>query len=182
MKDKFLQEKHIFYKEFRTTNTSLVLGLIIISFGTYLIHWFYKRTQEFNYVEKDAPEAQRAAAVLAIVPLGWLIIIRIIKKLIFTGVVGEIIEIVGWGLIIFMVLKFLHDFCVSFGKITGTKGIYWFAILTIGIVGIICTIFKIYILSILVLFIVLTIPAMQSELNSHFNRMTIKKNSNIFYN
>jgi len=182
MKGKFLEEKHIFYKEFRTTNASLVLGLIIISFGTYLIHWFYKRTQEFNYIEKNAPQAQRAAAVLAIIPVGWLIIIYIIKKLILTGVIGEIVEIVGWGIVLFIISKFLYDFCISFGKITGTRGVYWFIMLMLGITGVICTIFKIYIFSILVLFIMLTIPAMQLELNSHFNRMTIKKNSNIFYN
>ena len=175
------------FYSFHTTHTEIwefnieVLGLIIITFGIYLIEWFYKRTEEFTYIDRFSPNPQRAATVLFIIPLGWLIISKIIKKLIFTGIIGEIIEIIGWGLILFLIIKFIFDFCISFGRITKTNGIYWFLILLTGTIGIICTILQIYILSILTISIILTIPAMQLELNSHFNKMTIKKNSNIFY-
>ena len=182
MRSEALEKKKLFYHEFRQTNASLVLGLIIISFGIFLIPWFYKKCKELSYLDNNTPEPQRAAAILFLIPIGWFIITKILTKLIITGSPGKVITMIGWSLILFLIIKFLHDFSLVFGNITGTTGTYWFLILLIGVVGVVGTILQYYYMSILILFLIFVIPAMQLELNSHFSRITMKKDSNVFYN
>lgn len=181
MRREALYSRKYLYKEFRETNALIVFGLLIISLGTYSIPWFYNRSKELYTINPEAPDPQRVATVLAILPFGWLIISKIIKNLVFTKIFGEIIEIVGWGLIIFLILKLFYDFTKAVEKLTGTNGKLWFLSLTLGLSGIILTILKFYQLSFLTAFLIIFIPAIQSELNSHFYRMKIKKDTNIFY-
>ena len=154
-------KREIYFKEFRSMNPSLVFGLIIISFGLYMISWLYTRNREFELLDRYAPDAARGTAVLFLLPLSWLMIVFTIKNIIgFQNLFIDILEIVVWVGLIFLVLKYFLDFCLSFGRITGTTGIYWFFV---------C------------IFLFIAIPAMQSELNSHFERMDMRRKSNTFY-
>ncbi|MDA3855207.1 MAG: hypothetical protein PF569_03025 [Candidatus Woesearchaeota archaeon] len=154
-------KREIYFKEFRETNPWLVLGLIIISLGFYIITWIYSKNKEFEHLDKFSPDAARGAAVMMLLPFGWFYVVLIIKRLIIDNLFVEILEIVIWGFILFLVLKYIYEFCLSFGRITRTNGIYWFFLFFIPII---------------------TIPAMQMELNSHFNRMAMQDKSNNFYN
>ena len=155
------RKRAIYFKEFKTMNPSLVFGLIIISFGLYMISWLYTRNREFELLDEHAPAAARGTAVLFLLPLSWYMIVFVIKNIIhFQNLFVDILEIVVWTGLIFLIIKYFLDFCLSFGRITGTRGFYWFLL---------C----------LVLFI--AVPAMQSELNSHFERMSMRRKSNTFY-
>lgn len=153
-------KREIYFKEFRETNPWLVLGLIIISLGFYIITWIYSKNKEFENSDKLAPDAARGAAVMMLLPFGWFYTIFIIKRFIADNLFVGIIEIVIWGFIIFAIFKYIFEFCLSFGRITKTNGIYWFFLFFIPII---------------------TIIAMQMELNSHFTRMTMQDKSNNFY-
>jgi hypothetical protein len=132
----------------------LVFGLIIISLGTFIIPWIYTKNKEFRYLDKDAPNPPRGVVVLTMLPFIWGYSFYIIRKLIIKHPLTIGIEIVGWSFIIFLIIKYILDFCLSFGRITDTNGFLWFALFIIPI---------------------LTIPAMQAELNSHFQRMQVRK-------
>ena len=154
------KQKHHYSREYLQLNPALVFGLILISCGIYAITWIYTRNKEFEILDKHTPNHIRGSIVLMLLPLSWFYIIFIIKKLIMNNLFIEITQITIWGILIFLILKYLYDFCMSFGKITKTNGIYWFLIIPIFII---------------------TIPIMQAELNSHFSKLILKSRSKTFY-
>ncbi len=172
-----------FYRDFHESNPALILGLMIISFGLYLVNWIYLRNREFEALDDLAPDANRGAIILMILPFIWFFFIQILKKLfsLDSNLFVSIMEILGWGFITFLVLKYFLDFSLSYGRITQTNGIIWFFGFLLGIVGIYAVAFKWYYLSFLLIFFFLIIPAMQAELNVHYKRITIKKERSIFY-
>ena len=172
-----------FYNEFIQTNPALVLGLMIISFGLYAINWIYLKNKDFEKIDKFSPEANRGAIILMILPFSWFFIISISEKFIFnpSNLIFSIINIVGWGFILFLILKYLLDFSLSYGRITQTNGLYWFIGFLTSIIGIILFYYKIYWFSLIYLFLFILIPAMQAELNIHYKRFTIKKERHSFY-
>ncbi len=172
-----------FYKQYHQISPSLILGLTIITLGLYIINWLYLRNKEFETLDTEAPDSNRGAIIMMIFPFAWFFIMQVLRTLIFTkeNLAIEIINIVGWGIIFFLILKYLLDFCISFGRVTQTQGFFWFFLFFLGIVGIICFLFDLYLLGLLFIFVILSIPAMQAELNSRFSRYAIKKENNIFY-
>lgn len=153
-------KKEIYFKEFRETNPWLIVGLIIISAGFYMIIWIYSKNKEFEHLDKFSPDATRGASVMILLPFGWFFIILIIKTYILNNLFIGILEIVIWGFIIFVILKYIYEFCLSFGRITKTNGIYWFIIFIIPM---------------------FTITLMQIELNSHFTRTSMQDKNNHLY-
>ena len=149
-----------FSREFEQTNPALTLGLIFITLSIYAPMWIYSRNKEFEKIDKDAPHSLRGLSLMLLIPFGWLFTIFIIRKLIFDNLATQILEIVVWGCILALIIKYLFEFCLSFGRITGTNGLYWFLLLP--------------------LFIII-IPSMQAELNSHFNRLILRKQATGFY-
>jgi len=176
-------KKPEFYLNYKETNAGLVLGLIIISFGFYIINWIYLKNKDFEKLDPNTPNSNRGAIIMMVIPFIWFFILMVFKNLFFdkNSLFLGIFEIVGWGLILFLVLKYILDFCNSFGKITQTFGFNWFIFYFLGILGII-SIFYNFIWTIpLVIMLLIVVPMMQSELNSHFTRRSMKKKSNIFY-
>lgn len=172
-----------FYKNFRETNPALVLGLIFITIGFYIIHWLYVKNKDFEEIDQDAPDSTRGAIILMILPFMWFFIIFIFKKIFgHENLYLQISEIVGYGIIIFLILKYLFDFCISFGKITKTNGLFWYLSFFFPILGIVLSFFDFYYLLPLVFFLIIVVPAMQAELNSYIQKFQIKKESNLFYN
>ena len=107
-----------FYKDYRETNPTLVLGIILISFGFYIIH--YMKNKEFEEIDSNSPEAARGAIILMVLPFIWFFIIFIIKKIITENlnILIKICETIGWSIIIFLILNYIYDFCMTFGRIT----------------------------------------------------------------
>ncbi len=172
-----------FYEEFSQTNPYLISGLLIISLGLYMINWIYVKNKEFEKLDDLAPDALRGAIIMMILPLTWFFITIFLKLIIFSpeNLVIQIIEIVGWGLLFLLIIKYLLDFCISFGRITQTNGFLWIFTFIIGVTGIIFTMYQKPFGLILILIMVLAIPAMQAELNLFYNRITRKKEKQTFY-
>ena len=178
-----VSENTQFYKSYKETGTSLVLGLIILTLGLYTINWIYMRNKEFESLDKHAPDSNRGAIILMVLPFAWFFITAVLEKLVFNpnSTIFSIIEILGWSLVIFLVIKYIFDFCISYGKITKTFGILWFILFLIGIIGVISIFLKIKCTIPLVFFLIIVIPAMQNELNAHFRKFNITKSKNSFY-
>lgn len=177
-------QRENFFKEFKETNPSLVLGLIVISLGLYIINWIFVRNKDFETLDEDAPDSKRGAIIMMIIPFSWFFIIYVLKYVIFKHppLIIEIMEIVGWGIIIFLLLKYIFDFCHSFSKLTRTSHLFWFGFFLLGFIGIISTfLFKFYYLSPLTFFLIITIPAMQAELNSVFKSHAMTKKRDTYY-
>lgn len=173
-----------YYKDFTETKPSLVMGLTIISFGFYIINWIYLRNKEFEILSEHAPESKRGAVLMMVLPLFWFFFIQILKNIFFSNenVVIGILEIVGFGIIFFLILKYIFDFCETFGQITKSPGIIWFIPFFLGVIGIIGIIFKFYYTLPLLFFLFIVTPAMQAELNKNFHKIAMKKQDNNFYN
>ena len=155
------KKKEEYFHNYQHVTAPLVLGLIIISLGTFIFPWIYTKNKEFEYLDPQTPDPRRGIVVLMLLPFGWGYFFYIFKNLIFSHPLITTIDIVGWSFIIFLILKYIFDFCQSFGKITDTSGWGWFFLFLVPF---------------------LTIPAMQAELNSHFHRMQIKKKYEWLYN
>lgn len=95
------QKRISFFKNFRKTNPTLLLGLIIISFGTYMIPWIYIRNKDFKSFDNEAPDENRGAVVLFMFPVGWAYVMFIVKKFMFDNLLVKVIEYVGWSVVIF---------------------------------------------------------------------------------
>lgn len=160
MRNSLLKYETEYFKNYTQVNASLVLGLIVISLGLYMIPWIYIKNREFEGIDKDAPDSRRGFVVLVMVPFFWAYAVFVCKTLIMDNLAVEIVEIVGWGFAIFLILKYLFDFCMAYARITRTNGFLWFLLFFIPF---------------------LTIPAMQAELNSKFNRMHMKRTHENFY-
>ena len=181
--DRNYSKNNDFFKEFRETSPALILGLIIVTLGLFIINWIFLRNREFDKLDKNAPNPNRGAVIMMILPFGWFFILQVLKELIFgyENLFIGIFEIVGYFLILFLLLKYLLEFCLTFGRITNTHGIFWFLLFLVGVIGLIGIIFEFYPVATLTIFLLLVIPVMQSELNSHFSRFTIRKKNNVFY-
>lgn len=180
---KYIREDSEFYKQYHETSPSLVMGLIILSFGLYIINWIFLRNKDFEELDENAPDSNRGAILMIIIPFGWFFLTTILKNLIFSpnNLLIGILEIVGWGIIIFLIYKYLFDFCLSYGRITKTNGLLWFGLFIISGIGIVGIIIENYYLIFLLPILMIIIPAMHSELNKQFHILNIKQKSTTFY-
>lgn len=171
--------------DFKQTNPSLILGLIIISFGTYIINWIYHKNKELLLIVPHAPEAIRGVLLMTIFPFLWFFITFTIKNLILkpNNKIIIYIENFGWIIILILIIKYLFDFCFIFGEITDTNGHLWFLTISTPIIAIsIGIILNIHILYLFLIILIIIIPSMQSELNILYKRITIENEKSTFYN
>jgi hypothetical protein len=176
--DNFKRKENIndIFKKYSETSLAVVLALMIITAGLYIINWLFLRNREFELMDEDAPDSKRGLALMVFLPFGWGLIMFVSKALLFTGepLLLGIMEIVIWGLIIFLLVNYVFDFCLSYSKITKSNAMIWFSMFLIGFIGIISTSIQFYYLSPLVFFAVITVVAMQAEL-SGINKQKRKK-------
>lgn len=169
-----------FYKNYEEVNPAYVLGLIIISFGLYIVTWIYNVNKNIELLDEDSPDSLRGAMLMVILPFTWLFVTSFLE-LFFDSVVLEAIKLIVYIFIYLLFLNYLFDFSIAFSHVTRSKPLVWFLPLFLGSLGI----FGYYLQSIqvglLTLLFVLIIPAMQAELNKMFHKMTIKKNNVTFY-
>ncbi len=153
--------REIFYKEFKSINPTLIIGLIIISLGFYIISWFYVRNKEILLLDEHAPDPVRGTIVMFMLPLIWVMVSFLVVDVIgWDNILTLALNVVMWVIIAVLILKYWYDFCLAFGVVTNTKGIYWFFLCLIPFMA---------------------VPAMQWELNSHFERMSIRRKNVHFY-
>lgn len=164
------EELNDIIKSYEKSSPSIVMLLIILTLGVYIINWLFLRNREFEMMDNEAPDAKRGLALMVFLPFGWTFIMFIFKKLIFTGepLILGIMEIVIWGLIVFLLMNYVFDFCLSFSRITKTSVIVWFVPFLLGFVGGIFLALGFYYVSPLIFFAIIVVPAMQAELQSHF--------------
>ena len=168
------------FKKHHETSPAIVMWFILLSAGLYIINWIYLRNKEIEEIDESAPEPRRGAVVLILLPFGWYLIMYVIKSL--SGEISlllGIMEIVVWGLIIFLIYNYLWDFCYSFATLTKTGVFLWFGLFLCGGVGIISTFFEFYYLTPLIFFTVIAIPAMQAELGTIAKNKFSKRKSSI---
>lgn len=177
-----LYSKHL-HHEFEKTNLSLMLGLIIISIGLYIIYWIYVKNKEFEALDHDAPESNRGAIIMMVIPFVWFFIMYFLKGSFFGffNKIFSVIELFGWILVIFILLKYLLDFCISFGTVTQTRGILWFLPFLFGIVGAIGRFLGSYYFLLFLISPIIVVLAMQNELNLFYEKYRQKKDKSVFY-
>lgn len=175
--------KDKFFREYEETSPALTLGLIIVSLGLYVINWIYVKNRNFEKIFEESPDSKRGLVILMILPFSWFFIMFILKSIIFSELpllIG-IFEIVVWGLILFLIYKYLWDFCEVFGKISQSRSVLWFSFFVLGGIGIISLLLKFMYLVPLVFFLAIVIPAMETELNVNFKSITIRKKHDNYY-
>jgi len=172
-----------FLKDFEYLSPSIMLGLIIISVGLYSILWIYLTNKKLEEHDKHAPESSRGLTVLMILPIIWLFTTYFFKTIIFTQtpLIIEILEIVIWGLIFFLILKYLIDFSYAITEITQSHPFLWISFFIIGIIGIIGIMLDIKVLYAFIAGIFIATIGIQSELNSLHKSLSIRKVSSNYY-
>lgn len=174
-----------FYKNIKEKNPGLVIFLIVVSLGLYIISWIYMQTKQLNLVDDDAPDPRRGAALLMLLPVGWYFANYIGKKLIFQDATSTgfyvFFEMTIWLILFLLVLKYLYDFSNSFSKVTRTNGMVWFVFLMLGFLGLFGYGIGNKYLFPLVGILIITIPAMQAEVNSFAKAFRMKRYDKSFY-
>jgi hypothetical protein len=180
MSDKYKNFKEL-YVELKPMSSSLVLGLIIITFGFYIINWIYQRNVDFLKFDSDAPDPKRGALLLFVIPVSWFIIMKVLINLLFDNIFFRILENLGWLLILLLILKYLFDFSIVFGEITKTFGFFWFIFLSLGFLGLFFGVLFNKYFFILTIFLFIFIPAMQEEINKIIKKYNYKKSLKVWY-
>ena len=175
------KELHEFFYNFEEKNPAFILGLIIVSLGLYIFAWLYSLNKDLERLDDDAPSSTRGAVLLIVFPFTWFFLMTFIKQIISSNIVLTMIEVTIYISIYILVMKYILELCVSFSYITKSRPIVWFLGIFVGSFGLFAYFLNIYILLIFLIFIMLTIPAMQSELNVTYHKITMKKNNFSFY-
>lgn len=172
-----------YFRKFEETSPILLLTFVLLSCGLFAINWIYVKNREFEEFFDDAPQSNRGLVIMMILPFSWFFLMLILKLLIFTSqpLLLGIVEIVVWGLIIFLIYKYIYDFCEIFGRITHSSTYIWFLFFVLTGVGILSLGLEFYYLVPLIAFIVIVIPSMQSELNINFKSLTLRRKDDSYY-
>lgn len=171
-----------FGKDLHPFNHALLLGLIVITFGLYIINWIYLKNKEFNLLDKESPDPNRGAVLLMILPFSWFFTYFTLSTLLFQeNLLLNIINILVSASIYLLIMKYILDFCQSFGRLTNTFGPIWFFGFLLGSIGIIGLIIqKAYLLP-FIFFLIIVVPAMQAELNVLIYKLKIRKEKMNYY-
>lgn len=172
-----------FYEQYHESSPYLILGLIVLSFGLYGITWIYLKNKDFESMDEYAPDSIRGAIVMMILPLIFYFLVFFLQNVVFE-VENMFITIIKYffiGICSVLIFKYFADFTKSFSRITRTPNNFWLLFFSLGLIGIIGLLLMNIYMSVFILFFFIVIPAMQSELNSHFKRFSLKKGSNVYH-
>ena len=178
-----------FFYDYEFKNPFFTFFLMILTFGLYSINWIFQINKKLLEIDEDAPNPNRAAIVLFILPVFWGLFVYVIELFFIpkpdylTEIFSGIVKILGWGLISFLSLKYVFDFCQSYGRISETSGIFWYFMIYPGYFSLIFTAvigFDIFVYTIYFLLApVVGIPLMQKTLNDRaaIVRKRVEKNN-----
>lgn len=156
-----------FYSELEDESVTRLLIFMFISLGTYIITWVYKINVVLKHVDDNAPDPLRGVFVMFFIPVAWYFIVIILKFMIFASLpkISQVLQWLGWGIIVFFTLRYIYDFSKSFGKITQTNPIFWYTSIYLGYYSIIFIFLNFFSFAPFLLFPIIAIPAMQATLN-----------------
>ncbi|MFP4401666.1 MAG: hypothetical protein ACLFPL_00395 [Candidatus Nanoarchaeia archaeon] len=175
------RELHEFFYNFEEKNPAFILGLIIVSLGLYIFAWIYSLNKDLERLDDDAPNSTRGAILLVVFPFIWFFLMTFTKQIINENFVFTLIEVTVYILIYILALKYIMELCVSFSYVTKSRPIVWFAGILLGSFGMFAYFLGAYILLVFLVFLALTISAMQAELNVTYHKITMKKSNFSFY-
>jgi hypothetical protein len=158
-----------------------LLFAMIFSLTLYSIYWMQKTNIILEYHDEDAPESGRALLILVIFPLIWATISLSLLFLFKNNIIVTWLNLIGWLIIMILSLKYVYDFFESFGKMTGSFGLFWYFLFYPGYFSLILLFFKIYVTLPLIICTILTIPAMQEYLNYKFEKVS-QRDANARFN
>lgn len=174
-------KKAQFYRSSKNFNPFLLTFLSVISLGFFLVHWIYCTNLKLENIDEDAPDSKRAGVILFFLPASWTIIITILSNL--TNSFSSFFltaKVFGWILLSFVALKYLFDFCISFGQATNTKPYLWYYLIYLGYLSLILLIFGFYYTLPMLLFPIMTLSAMQFILNKRTKEVELEENRTYF--
>ena len=167
MKQKInLKDLEFFYDNFVIESPILVIIKIFLTLGLYVIFWIYKMNRALEKVDENAPDSRRGVIIICVIPPFIFILSAIFEKLFNFNKVSIItFNVVVWSFIIFLTLKYIYDFFMSFGKWTGSSGLFWYLVFYPGYFSLILSIFGFYYALPLLFFTIVSIPSMQGYIN-----------------
>ena len=171
-----------FYEKYEVNYPAIILFKIIITFGLYVIWWFYKMNIKLEEVDGDAPSSKRGVIILLFLIPGFEGVLFVLEKLVFINAQNLlfIVTAIGWSLVIFLSLKYIYDFCDCFGKWTASSGLFWYLAIYPGYFSIILYFYHFYYALPLLFFSIITVPAMQAFLNIKERKFREMKEHNNF--
>lgn len=172
-----------FTPENQKMSPNLVLGLVVLTLGLYVIAWFYEKNKELLQFDEHAPQIERCITVLVVVPFIWILVSSIFKY--FTGNESTIVSFIslgGYVFVAFLITKYYIDFIISFSNITKSPIIIWIITYFFGLVSIISIFMQVYYLIPFIFFFIISIPAMQAEMNQmYFHYFLIREKNNLYH-
>lgn len=126
--------RYFLAQNYEGENSFKTLIKLLLSFGLYMIFWFYKHSSFFKTLDKQAPEPLRGAFILFIIPVS-LYLLETLLILLLPELLGKILYYnfyFLWAIWIFLSLKFIYDFCCSFARVTNTSSLFWYILLYLG--------------------------------------------------
>ena len=161
-----LNDLEYFFEDYKREIPILVLIKIIFSFGIYIFVWIYKMNQQLERVDEMAPDSRRGFFILFLIPIVIFVISIVIEKLFqLPNYTIATYNAIFWSINIFLSLKYIYDFCESFGKWTGSNGLFWYLVIYPGYFSVILYFLDFLYVLPLLFFTIIAIPSMQGFLN-----------------
>lgn len=173
-----------FYSEFKVISPIKILFLMIFSFGFYIINWIYLTNLKFEKFDyENSPDPNRGLAIMFLLPFTWLLVMGVFKKVIFReyGQYVAMLEVIGWVIVVLLLLQYLYDFCICYGRFTITNGFFFYLFLVVGLFPIFLIPFGLYLFLGILVLPFLTIIVMQAKLNSEYDSYHRKSYERGFY-
>lgn len=172
-----VKDLYYFYDDYEEKDPIKIMIFMILTLGLYFIYWIYNINNKLSELDDASPDPKRGVIILLFLPLMWYIFVLIFRFLIFTSDLGLVkgIEITGWSFVIFLSMQYLYEFCQSFGKVTHSSGLTWYLFLYVGYFSVVLLLFSFYYTVPLIVFPFFTLPAMQSFMNNHANKIMLKE-------
>jgi len=161
-----LNDLEYFFEDYKREIPILVLIKIIFSYGIYIFVWIYKMNQQLERVDEMAPDSRRGFFILFLIPIVIFVISIVIEKLFqLPNYTIATYNAIFWSINIFLSLKYIYDFCESFGKWTGSNGLFWYLVIYPGYFSVILYFLDFLYVLPLLFFTIIAIPSMQGFLN-----------------
>ncbi len=175
------EKLEFFYSDFEKKPPLLMLLFMVLSLGFYAINWIYFMNKKLDEIDDDSPQPERGLIILFFFPVVFSIIMQILYNImkIPEGVFLSITYTV-WSLIIFLSLKYIYDFCLSYSKVTQTNALFWYIFIYLGFPAVVLFFFNFPYALPLMFFTMITIPAMQSYINKEAEKYQLKKKGDYF--
>jgi len=164
-----------FYEEYKEKSSFVVFILMIFTIGLYFIWWVYKLNSEFESKNIESPDSKRGLVVLITFPFLLGFFFSFLEWYFEPNAIIKSFQLSVSYFIIVLQLKFLYDFCVTFGNITKTNSLWWYYSMFFWFLAVVLLYFQSYYTMIFMFFPVTAIPAMQAFLNKRAETFKLRQ-------